>query len=213
MKTNELIDDLASELAPVPRNALAARFAAGIGTGAAISALAMVLWLGIRPDLAAAAMTSAYWMKFGYTACLALFALWATMRLARPGSDAGPALIGAASVFLALFAVAWWRMMGTPPAARMPLVMGHSSHVCPWRIAILSLPVLAGTMWSLRGLAPTRLILAGLAAGLASGALGAWIYAFHCDESAAPFVVVFYTLGISLLAATGAALARPLLRW
>jgi hypothetical protein len=43
--------------------------------------------------------------------------------------------------------------------------------------------------------------------------LGAWIYAFHCDESAAPFVLVFYTLGIAALSALGALIARRLLRW
>lgn len=85
--------------------------------------------------------------------------------------------------------------------------------VCPWRIALLSLPVFVGTLWSLRALAPTRLVLSGAVAGFASGALGAWIYAFHCDESAAPFVLIFYTLGISAVGAAGAALATRILRW
>ena len=67
----------------------------------------------------------------------------------------------------------------------------------------LSLPICAGTLWSLRALAPTHLIVAGAVAGFASGALGAWIYAFHCDESAMPFVLIFYTLGIALVGATG----------
>jgi len=85
--------------------------------------------------------------------------------------------------------------------------------VCPWLIVAVSLPIFAGTFWSLRALAPTRPVFAGAVAGFASGALGAWVYAFHCDESAAPFVLVFYTLGIAALSASGALIARRLLRW
>ncbi len=213
MKTDDVIDDLTRDLAPVPRHALSLRLALGVGIGAAVSAIVMVVWLGIRPDLMQAAATRAYWMKFFYTALLAIFAFWTTGRLARPGSRADWAFAGIGGVFLILLAMAAMRLMHAPPDARMPLIMGHSSHVCPWLIAVLSLPIFVGAIWSLRGLAPTRLILTGVIAGLASGALGAWIYAFHCDESAAPFVLTFYTLGIALLGMAGAAIARPLLRW
>lgn len=213
MKTNELIDSLSTELAPVSRNAFVARLALGIGAGAGVSALAMLFWLGVRPDLMHAMTTPSYWMKFWYTALLAFFALWATVRLARPGSKADWAFVGAVCVFLVLTARAGFVLMEAPSADRMPLIMGHSAKVCPWLIAVLSVPILAGAIWSVRGLAPTRLLAAGAAAGLASGALGAWIYAFHCDESTAPFIFVFYTFGIGLLAAAGAIIARPLLRW
>ena len=50
-------------------------------------------------------------------------------------------------------------------------------------------------------------------AGLLAGAFGAWIYAFHCDESAAPFVIIWYTLGIAAIGALGGLLGRTLLRW
>jgi hypothetical protein len=92
-------------------------------------------------------------------------------------------------------------------------MMGASSNVCPWRIALLSLPLFAGAFWSLSKLAPTRPIVAGTMAGLLAGAFGAWIYAFHCDESAAPFVVIWYTLGIAAVGALGGALGRFVLRW
>jgi hypothetical protein len=213
VKTDDVIDDLTRDLAPVSPRALPLRLAVGVGAGALVSAFAMLVWLGVRPDLMQAAETPAYWMKFGYTALLALCAFWAVSRLARPASHADWALIGIGGVFLFLLVMASMRLMEAAPDARMPLIMGHSAKVCPWRIAILSLPIFVGAFWSLRAFAPTRLVLAGTVAGLASGALGAWIYAFHCDESAAPFVLVFYTFGMALLGALGAAAARPLLRW
>ena len=92
-------------------------------------------------------------------------------------------------------------------------MMGHSHTVCPWRIVILSLPVFASVFWSLQKLAPTRPVLAGAAAGLLAGAAGAFVYAFHCDESAAPFVVLWYTAGIALVGLAGGLIGRFLLRW
>ncbi len=213
MKTNDLIDSLSQNVSPVSPGAWRMRLATGIGGGALVSAIAMLMWLGVRPDLSQAMMTSGYWIKFAFTALLTLFAFWATGRLARPGAQTEFALAGVGAVFLVLLAIASMQLMKTPMGERMPLIMGHSAKVCPWRIAALSLPIFVGVFWSLKALAPTRLILTGFVAGLASGALGAWIYAFHCDESAAAFVFVFYTFGIALIAAAGAAIARPLLRW
>ena len=91
--------------------------------------------------------------------------------------------------------------------------MGSSAHDCPWRIFVIGLPLLAGAIWALRGLAPTRLTLAGLTAGGAAGGLAALIYGFHCPETAAPFVAVWYTLGMALVAALGAVTGARLLRW
>ena len=213
LKTSELIASLSGNLPPVIRYAVPMRLAAGIGTGAVVSALVMWRWLGLRPDLLHAAATGAFWMKFAYTLGLAVFAVWVTARLSRPATPAVWPAIGIPVVILLLGAMAAMQLMHVAPQARTPLVMGDSSNVCPWRIVALSLPVFAGTVWSVRGLAPTRLIFAGAVAGFASGAIGSWIYAFHCDESAAPFVLVFYTLGIAGVGALGAILARVALRW
>ena len=213
MRTSELIENLSADAKPVSRHAVAWRFAAGIGGGALVSALGMWLWLGIRPDLLGAMSTAGYWIKFFYTLALAMTGYWATARLARPGAGMRlPAWgIALAAVLIAAIATAQW--LATPPAQRMAAVMGHSARVCAWNIIILSSPILVGTFFSLRRLAPTRLALAGAVAGLAAGALGAWIYAFHCDESSAPFVAIFYTLGIGGISAAGALFGRQWLRW
>jgi hypothetical protein len=92
-------------------------------------------------------------------------------------------------------------------------MMGSTAEVCPWRIFVIGLPVLAGAVWALRGLAPTRLTLAGLVAGGCAGAFGAAIYGFHCHEMAAPFVVIWYTLGMGAVAALGGLAGSRWLRW
>ena len=65
----------------------------------------------------------------------------------------------------------------------------------------------------MRGLAPTRLLLAGLVAGGCAGGLGAAVYAFACTETSAPFLAIWYTLGMALAAGLGAVAGSRLLRW
>jgi hypothetical protein len=91
--------------------------------------------------------------------------------------------------------------------------MGQSSRVCAVLVTLTALPTLVATFWALRRLAPTRLTLAGAGAGLFAGAAGAFVYCFHCPEAAAPFIAIWYTLGIALTTAIGAFLGRYALRW
>jgi hypothetical protein len=62
-------------------------------------------------------------------------------------------------------------------------------------------------------LAPTRLALAGAAAGLVGGATGATAYALHCVETSPAFVLVWYSLGLAATSAPGALLGRRMLHW
>jgi len=67
--------------------------------------------------------------------------------------------------------------------------------------------------WAMRGLAPTRPPLAGTAAGLLAGTVGALVYCLHCPEMGAPFIASWYLLGMLMPALLGAFLGRFLLRW
>jgi hypothetical protein len=213
MKTDALIDRL-SDAAPQPRSGAVVRtLVIGLGAGTLVSTLAMLFWLGVRPDIADAMRTGAYWMKFFYTLLFALAGFWTVERLSRPGAASRRQMVLESLPFALLASWAAMRLTMAPAPMRMPMMMGHSAHVCPWRIVVLALPIFAGAFWSLRRLAPTRPVIAGLAAGLAAGALGAFVYAFHCDESAAPFVALWYTFGIGLVGLAGAVLGRFLLRW
>ncbi|HEY1961187.1 MAG TPA: DUF1109 domain-containing protein [Rhizomicrobium sp.] len=213
MNTADLIAQLSGELKPTPRHAPILRLVPIVLAGAAVSAVLMVAWLGIRPDLMSAMHTLGYWVKFGYTAALAGAALWLVLRLSCPGSAVGAPTLAALVPLPLILIIAMQQLMNAPPALHKHLMMGSSSQVCPWRIVILALPILAATLIAVRRLAPTRLMLAGAGAGVFAGALGAWIYAFHCDESAAPFVAIWYTFGIAVVGAAGGALGRASLRW
>ena len=98
-------------------------------------------------------------------------------------------------------------------AQRAGLFFGDTWNSCPFLVALLSAPVFAAVVWAMKGLAPTRLRLAGAAAGLLAGAVGALVYSLHCPELGAPFIGVWYLLGMLIPTATGALLGPRLLRW
>jgi hypothetical protein len=211
--TDDLIARLSADVTPVRPGFVLRRLGLGVGMGVAVSAGLMLVWLGVRPDLGAAAAAMPYWMKFGYTSALALCGFWLAERAGRPGMRLGGLLALAVVPVLIMGLMGSVRMGAAPPALRPHLFWGASSHFCVWRISVLSAPILVGGIWAMRGLAPTRPTLAGAVSGLLAGGAGAWVYAFHCDESAAPFVAFWYTLGIVIVACVGALSGRWILRW
>ena len=56
-------------------------------------------------------------------------------------------------------------------------------------------------------------VLDSAAAARFAGAAAAFAYAFHCPEMQAPFLAVWYVLGMLIPAAVGAALGQRMLRW
>lgn len=211
--TREFIESLSSTLEPTPPNYMKRMIAMGLGLGALVAAIVpFVLW-GPRPDFAAALETFPLWVKFAFTGALALCGAAAVIRLARPGGRAvKPAMFAGLTVLvMAVLAIA--QLISTPESEHLRLLYGATAASCPWLIIALSGPVLAGGFWAMRAMAPTRLALAGAWTGLAAGASAAFFYAFSCDESAMPFVFVWYGLGILAAAMIGAALGPRLLRW
>ncbi len=213
MNTEDLIDDLAGRLDPIPPLWMERRLAGLTLIGLLLSVALMLAWLGVRPDIAAASLTGMFWMKFAYTLGLGAAGAWAVLALGRPGGNGTRAFSMATAVVAVLAGIALVRYISAPAEARHHLMMGHSSMICPQYIATISLPVLGATLWALRGMAPTRPALAGAAAGLMAGGVGAFVYAFFCNENAAPFVAIWYTVGVAISGLVGAVLGRLTLRW
>lgn len=213
MQTDDLIAHLTGELEPVRGAEVVRILAAGLALGLLGSALLMAVTIGIRPDIIQAMGGSAFWLKFTYTLVIVILGLKLVERMGRPGTDASwPALLLAVPV-VTLMSMMAMQMMPADSATRHALLMGHSADVCSVLIAGLALPLFAGLFWALRRLAPTRLTEAGAAAGLLAGSAAATIYAFHCTESTATFIAIWYTAGIALTTLMGAGLGRFLLRW
>ena len=213
MATNDLIERLVADLRPIAPGTVLRRIAVGAGVGLAASAVLMLVLLGPRQDFLEALSTEAYWLKSAYTLLLTACGFWAVARLSRPaGEGIAPGLLAAALVS-AFAGLALSRLIAAPAALQSGLVLGKSALACPWLIALLAAPVLAGLFWAIRGLAPTLLRAAGFGAGLMAGAVGAWVYAFHCPEGAIPFIALWYTAGIAIAGGAGLLLGPRLLRW
>jgi hypothetical protein len=213
MKTEDLISLLATGAAPVDRHVVARRLSWALILGGLGSTLLMALVFGVRPDLAAVAVTPVFWLKVALPFFIALGALLGTVRLARPGVAPGMAWAAmgwpAVAVTLGAVALVWL----TPPDERLPLILGHTWRVCPLNIALLSVPSFIAVFRALRGLAPTRLRAAGFAGGLLASATATLAYCLHCPEMAVPFWAAWYLLGMVIPALIGAWLGPRLLRW
>jgi len=210
--TESLIAMLAQDLPPVRRYSLTWRLLGGLIAGACLTLLLVGTSLGFRPDLWVAMQGSAFWVKWIYTISLALLALAATRKLARP--DAGQInwrwlLLPVAA--LAIIGLA--ELAKAPPAQWLAMWLGESWRICSSLVFLLSLPIFVGLLWSYRAMAPTRLRLAGATAGLAAGAWSATLYCLHCPEVSAIFVLTWYSLGIGFAALLGAWVGPRLMRW
>ena len=213
MKTDELITLLARDAAPVKRGAIP-RSLAALALGGAVAALViMVPWIGFRPDFPAALADPAFWMKMAYTFGLGVAGFMLAERLSRPGATSRAGWVLAAACAVAIAALAFAQLLIMPAAEAPAAVFGYSWNSCPWLIFILALPCLALALWIMRGFAPTRTTLAGAAAGLLAGGVSATVYGLHCIESTAPFIALWYTLGIALTVVTGAIAGSRILRW
>ena len=213
MKTDELVALLAAGATPVDQNTGARRFGLALVWGGLGAALWMAVTLGVRSDLAPMALIPMFWVKLAFPASLAVVGLVAAERLSRPGMRLGGLWAGLAVPVLLVWLMGAGAFVNAAPAQRHALIFGSTWASCPFSIAMLSIPVLMGVFWAMKGLAPTRPALAGAAAGLLAGAVGALVYALHCPEMAAPFLGIWYIAGMAIPAMAGALLGPRLLRW
>jgi hypothetical protein len=213
MNTLDWIDVLARDAAAVPRATPQHRLGLAWLVGAACSLVAVLLVFGVLPDGVLALAQPGMWLKLGYPLLLLLLGGPVLRRLSVPGWRPGALLWSALPLTAAVWALGLWVLWRAEAAQRNMLWMGQTWGSCTLSIAAVSLPVLGLLLWTLRSLAPTRLRLAGALAGVLSGATGSLAYAVYCPELAVPFVALWNTLAVALMAALGAWLGPRALRW
>jgi hypothetical protein len=175
--------------------------------------LVFLATIGPRADIGAAVQTVRFNYKFVVTLGLLGSTLWLFERGLRPGAlrardllmlMIAPGLLGAAVVveLLVLPSGLWGQTM-----------IGSNALVCLTYIPIIGLLPLGMTVLALHTGAPTRPGLIGALGGLASGGLAATLYAMHCPDDSALFVMLWYPLAIGILTAAGSVLGRLVGRW
>jgi len=213
LSTDALIEALAGDAAASPARSPRRTLALAVGAGTLVSAIAMLALLGVRPDMATALPTFGFWIKLAFPLGIAIAGLMAFDRLGRPGARAGGGYRVGLAVVAVMLLLAATQLTLAPAGQMRALVMGHTLDHCTALIALLSLPILAGGLYAMRQMAPTRLRLAGAAVGVTAGALSAFVYAIACDETALPFIALWYGLSIALVGLVSALLGPRLLRW
>jgi len=210
---SDLARKLSADLAPVPRSWLPRRLLTGLGAGLAVSIVLVLAILGPRPDMGPAMHSMMFWAKLIYPLSLAAIAALAAERLARPAASAAMRLIWLPVPLMLVAVLALIAFLFAPPAMHEQMLVGHSARLCPFLVLAAALPPLAGLVWAMRGFAPTRLRETGFVIGLAAGGAGAFAYAWHCNETGAPFLAIWYSLGMAAAAFLGWLSGPRLLRW
>lgn len=212
MNTDELIANLSTE-ASKRRTPMGATWAATLVAAAVVAAAVFFATIGPRPDIAAAAETTRFLMKFVVTIALAASAFFVLDRLARPGAMT-PASWLALLVAPVLLALALGVELLVQPAEQWQmLTQGKNSLVCLTYIPAIGIGPLALLILALRRGAPTRPGLAGVVTGILAGGIAATFYAAHCTDDSPLFVATWYTLAIAMLAVAGGVLGRLAARW
>jgi hypothetical protein len=213
MRTENLTAVLAANLEPVDSRRTTRRYALGMTAGALAALLLTGGVLHVNPALSHEVSEPAFWVRELYCASLGALAVLAVRRLARPDARLGLLPAGIAAVVLVMWILAATTLSSAASQKRVHLLLGATFAVCPFLIAFVATPLFLSFLWILKDLAPTRLRWAGAASGSAAGSIGALVYTLHCPELAAPFLGVWYLLGMLIPTAIGAWLGPHVLRW
>src|SRR5258706_8494425 len=151
----------------------------------ALATALMAELLGVRSTLARDFSVPMFWTKEAFCAVLGAAGLGGAARLARPGSRLGWVRVGLAGPLLAMWLLAAVALVMSEAQDRRALVFGDTASACPFLIKLISAPLFVSIFWAMRGLAPTRLWLAGAAGGTGARALGALGCSFRCPGLAA----------------------------
>lgn len=212
MKTDDLIRALAADAAAVDPP-IGRTLAMSLAIGVAIAAAVFALVTDIRPDVLQAAQSWQFVLKFVFTLGLLALSVLMFQKIARPESGVGaiaPWL--AVPALLMLGAVAYdYIDVGGQYASRV--VFSPNWSKCVLLIPLLSLAPLAAALYALKQGAPANPTVAGAVGGLLSGAIGATLYASHCDADSPLFVGIWYPFGIAVIAALGALIGSRFLKW
>jgi len=213
MNTSDLIAALAAD-APAPAGpSLRRRFLIGLGAGALVSLALFLTTVGPRPDIADAAHTLRFDLKFVDTLAMLLPSALLCLRLSRPDAEAG-ALIGwlLAPAVLLLGAVAV-ELAVVPRELWLTRIVGTNWYHCLTLVPVLAVAPLGALIAALREGAPSRPMLTGALAGVAAAGISATIYATNCTDDSPLFVVTWYPLATAIVAVAGAWAGRRFLSW
>jgi hypothetical protein len=212
VRTSDFITALSADPIPEPIR-LGRRVAAALAFGFVCSVALYCLLLGPRPDVAAAAGTMRFWMKFVDSFAFALPTLLLTLRLAYPDAKPRALALWLLAPFILLAAGVVVELLVVPQSEWMSRLMGATAIHCMITIPMLAAPILAALIVALRPGAPLYPGLTGAIAGAAAAGVGALVYASSCPGDSPLFVATWYPLATLICMGVGALAGRRFLVW
>ena len=207
MNTDDLIRTLAADRETAKgRRPVSLRLMASALVSLAVVVSLVTVLMGVRPDLADAALTPGGAAKFIVALAFAVAACAALARAAEHGRIVRFDVIGMA-LGLALAAGALSAIVA-PGAA-----LAGSPLECMVSILGLAIVPFVALVVTLRDGAPTRPAAAGALAGLAAGGIAAFGYGLSCPMDLGPYVALWYPLAIAAAGALGMMAGRRALAW
>jgi hypothetical protein len=212
VRTSDFITALSADPIPEPIR-LGRRVTAALAFGFVCSVALYCLLLGPRPDVAAAAGTMRFWMKFVDSFAFALPTLLLTLRLAYPDAKPRALALWLLAPFILLAAGVVVELLVVPQSEWMSRLMGATAIHCMITIPMLAAPILAALIVALRPGAPLYPGLTGAIAGAAAAGVGALVYASSCPGDSPLFVATWYPLATLICMGVGALAGRWFLAW
>ncbi len=210
MKTEDLIDALSRDAVPALPT-VGRRLVRTMAIAAPISLALTLAVLGIREDAVMALGEGWFGFKLVLMALVTACGWMLLKASSRPGRPAPLWLLALMAAVFAAAALADVIVMGA--ADWQERLVGDNALRCLVTIPLLAAAPLAGAIHVLRDSAPLRPGLAGAAAGLFAGGVGAVLYGLHCTDDSPLFVAAWYVAGIMLVVGAGAAAGRRWLVW
>ena len=212
MKTSEFIAALTADPIPEPIR-LGRRVAVALVIGLVGSLTIYALLMGPRPDIADAARTVRFNLKFVDAFAFALPSLLLTLRLARPDARPKAFALWLLAPLILLAAGVVVELIVMPSNEWMSRLVGHHSMFCMRMIPLLAAPILGALIVALRAGAPLHPGWTGALAGAGSAGIAALIYASHCPDNSPLFVATWYPLATLICMGVGALAGRRFLAW
>jgi hypothetical protein len=212
MKTEDFILALSADAA-LRGPSLARRVGLALALGACISLALFVAALGWRPDIAVAARTVRFDLKFLDTLALLAPAALLCLRLSRPEATAGTLLAWLLAPVALLAIAVGFEMASVPSDLWLRKVVGHNWWHCLMLVPVFAIPPLTALILALREGAPRYPGLTGAVAGMAAAGISATIYATNCNDDSPLFVATWYPLATGFVALAGFFAGRRWLTW
>lgn len=213
MRTNDLIELLASGVEPVDGRGVNRALVCASLLAIAVAIAAMVSLFGVRGYEQDAHGVPFIFAKLAFAGAIFVIAVIFLLRTARPGGERQTSAPLLAIPFIIVGLLALVTITVEPRIHSHEMVFGNDWLSCLLFIPALAIPSFLIIIWSLRRAAPTDLRRAGAFAGVAAGAASAAGYALHCVDDSLPFIALWYGAAILGCALGGAVIGPRLLRW